>query len=205
MASTFSSKQDFFFFTFFTFLLKSTKKYRKVEKSKRYIFLMYTYRNSSLPLPTLPTLSDTSTAFPAPSINLTSTIGSPYHITDSKKATYYHGISPDPPKLLYHSDLKTNPFPIPKGRFPHLPVKTVHGVFKTQLNIIWDVVGPQIHNILKSHKIHYTATSGKCTFYFFYFSVLFGTFWYFLVKKKKKKKKKRKKEILLTWKCTCHT
>ena len=30
-----------FFLNFFTFLLKSTKKYRKVEKSKRYIFLMY--------------------------------------------------------------------------------------------------------------------------------------------------------------------
>ena len=80
----------------------------------------YAYQNSSLPSPSLPTLSDASTTFPAPSINLTATIDSPYHIIDWEKATYYHSISSNPLKLLYRSDLQTNPFSIPQGRFPHL-------------------------------------------------------------------------------------
>ncbi|KAF9075531.1 hypothetical protein BDP27DRAFT_1380708 [Rhodocollybia butyracea] len=74
---------------------------------------------------------------------------SPFH--------YYYGISLDPPELLYRSDIQTNPFPVPQGRFAHLPPKTVHGVLGTRLNAVWDLVAPQIRDLLKSHNIHYSA------------------------------------------------
>ncbi|KAH9179857.1 hypothetical protein EDB89DRAFT_1900916 [Lactarius sanguifluus] len=68
----------------------------------------------------------------------------PYVLSDWERTTYYNGISPDHPKLLYRSDLLENPFPIPKGRHPHLPTKTAYGVFNTPLNAVWDTVAPQI-------------------------------------------------------------
>ena len=82
---------------------------------------------------------------------------SPYHITDWEKANYYHGLSANPPELLYRSDLQENPFPVPQGRFPLLPLKTIHGVFGTPLNDVWDLVAPQICGLLKSRKIRYSA------------------------------------------------
>src|SRR6266849_5984667 len=81
----------------------------------------------------------------------------PYVLSEWEKTTYYNGISTDPPELLYRSDLLDNPFPIPKGRHPHLPTKTVHGVFNTALNPVWDSVAPQIRDLLKKHKIRYSA------------------------------------------------
>jgi hypothetical protein len=76
---------------------------------------------------------------------------------DWERTTYYNGISPDHPELLYRSDLLENPFPIPKGRHPHLPTKTVYGVFNTPLNAVWDTVAPQICEFLKAQKIRYSA------------------------------------------------
>ena len=81
----------------------------------------------------------------------------PYIISDWERTTYYLGISPDHPDLLYRSDLLSNPFPIPKGRHPHLPTKTVYGVFNTLLNAVWDTVAPQICQLLKTQKICYSA------------------------------------------------
>src|ERR1700674_1845369 len=80
-----------------------------------------------------------------------------YVISDWERTTYYHGISPDPPELLYRSDLLENPFPIPKGRHPHLPTKTVHGVFNTPLNAVWDTVAPQLCQSLKGREIPFSA------------------------------------------------
>jgi hypothetical protein len=91
------------------------------------------------------------------SIATDSTAVSPYVISDWERTTYYHGISPDHPNLLYRSDLLENPFPIPKGRHPHLPTKTVYGVFNTPLNAVWDTVAPQIRQLLKTRKIRYSA------------------------------------------------
>jgi hypothetical protein len=82
---------------------------------------------------------------------------SPYVISDWERTTYYHGISPNHPDLLYRSDLLEKPFPIPKGRHPHLPTKTVYGVFNTPLNAVWDTVAPQIRQLLKTRKIRYSA------------------------------------------------
>lgn len=88
---------------------------------------------------------------------LDTTSVSPYILSDWERITYYNGISPDPPELLYRSDLLENPFPFPKGRHPHLPTKTVYGVYNTPLNTVWDTVAPQICDKLKARKIRYSA------------------------------------------------
>ncbi|EIW74718.1 hypothetical protein CONPUDRAFT_170052 [Coniophora puteana RWD-64-598 SS2] len=80
-----------------------------------------------------------------------------YALSDWERTNYYNGISGDPPELLYRSDLLENPFPIPKGRHPHLPTKTVHGVFNTPLNAVWDTVAPQICESLKARNIRYSV------------------------------------------------
>ena len=82
---------------------------------------------------------------------------SPYFLSDWERITYYLGISPNHPELLYRSDLLENPFPTPKGRNPYTPTKTVYGVFNTPLNTVWDTVAPQIRDIVKSWKIRYSA------------------------------------------------
>ena len=59
---------------------------------------------------------------------------------------------------MYRSDYLTTPFHKPVGRFRHIPVKSVRGVFDTQLNSIWDdTVGPQVRDIVKAHQINWTS------------------------------------------------
>lgn len=118
-----------------------------------------TYRKS-IPSPVSPTLSGPSSH--ASKVTVSSdasdaTAATPYDLSTWERTTYYNGISIDPPELLYRSDLLTNPFPIPKGRHPHLPTKTVYGVFNTPLNPVWHIVAPRICNLLKSRKIRYSA------------------------------------------------
>ena len=67
--------------------------------------------------------------------------------------------TPDPPELLYRSDLKSNPFPIPSPgtRWFTLPVKTAHGVFNTALNPVWHIVAPLIIDLFKKRGIKYSS------------------------------------------------
>ncbi|EJC98343.1 uncharacterized protein FOMMEDRAFT_31823 [Fomitiporia mediterranea MF3/22] len=48
----------------------------------------------------------------------------------------YYSISSNPPKLMWRSDLKTNPFPNPSpgAHFFKVPTKTAHSVFNMLLN-----------------------------------------------------------------------
>jgi hypothetical protein len=87
----------------------------------------------------------------------TNTAVAPYVVSDYERINYYHGISLDPPELLYRSDLQTNPFPVPKGRHFSTPTKTVYGVFNTRLNEVWKEVAPKICEILKARGIRYSA------------------------------------------------
>ena len=64
-------------------------------------------------------------------VDLTATAVTPYLVSEYERMTYYHGISLDPPELLYRSDLLDSPFPLSKGRHTPTPTKTVHGVFNT--------------------------------------------------------------------------
>jgi hypothetical protein len=73
---------------------------------------------------------------------------------------WYHGVSDNPPKLMWRSDLETNPFPIPPPgtNFFKIPTKTAHGVFNTPLNDVWDdTVAPRILASMKAHGLKYSA------------------------------------------------
>jgi hypothetical protein len=88
------------------------------------------------------------------------TIVAPDLISKYEMNFWYHGISSDPPKLMWRSDLETNPFPIPPPgtNFFKLPTKTAHGVFKTPLNDVWrDTVAPRILASMKAHGLKYSA------------------------------------------------
>ena len=90
-------------------------------------------------LSTSSTLSDTRTLFSQLSIDLdTHTIVILNLILKYEINFYYHGVSGDPPKLLWHSDVETNPFPVPSPgtNFFKIPTKAAHGVFKTPLNAV---------------------------------------------------------------------
>jgi hypothetical protein len=90
--------------------------------------------------PTSPTLSDAPTLMSQLSIaSDTSTVVAPALVSRFEAKHYWHGISDDPPELLYHSDLDSNPFPHPKpgDRLFQLPVKTAYGTWGTALNEVW--------------------------------------------------------------------
>ena len=105
--------------------------------------------------PASPTVSETSTAFSALSVDSTATVENPTLISEYERITYFHGTSLNPPGLLYRSDLVTNPFPLPKGRHSATPTKTAYGVFNTPLNPVWHDVAPQICDYLISCAIRY--------------------------------------------------
>lgn len=72
---------------------------------------------------------------------------------------YYNGITGDGdhPELIYRSNALTTPFPKPAGRFAHVPVKSLRGVFDTPLNKVWDFVGPKICSILRAREIQWSC------------------------------------------------
>ncbi|TRM59651.1 hypothetical protein BD626DRAFT_408860 [Schizophyllum amplum] len=95
-------------------------------------------------------------SFPYPECIITAP--APYTPTEFEKVTYYYGIPPDPPELLYRSNWADTPFYRPTGgRFQHIPAKTAHGIFNTPLNPVWRTVAPQIRDELKRRKIRYSA------------------------------------------------
>ncbi|KZS99767.1 uncharacterized protein LAESUDRAFT_746029 [Laetiporus sulphureus 93-53] len=87
------------------------------------------------------------------------TVVSPALISKFEMTYWYHGISGNPPKLMWRSDFEANPFPIPalRARFFKIPHKTAHGVFNTPLNAVWDTVAPQILASMKAHGLKYSA------------------------------------------------
>ncbi|TRM59650.1 hypothetical protein BD626DRAFT_633163 [Schizophyllum amplum] len=78
-------------------------------------------------------------------------------ISDFERITYYHGISADPPELLYRSDWLDNPYPLPTGRFQHVPTKTIHGVFNTPLNSVWHRIARRIQSELNFFDVRYSG------------------------------------------------
>jgi len=88
------------------------------------------------------------------------TVVAPDLISKYEMNFWYHGVSGDPPKLLWRSDLETNPFPTPPpgANFFKIPTKTAHGVFNTPLNEVWDdIVAPQILASMKARGLKYSA------------------------------------------------
>ena len=111
-----------------------------------------------LKYPTSPTLSDASTLFSQITIASDATFAPSHLVSEYERTHYYHGISMDPPELLYRSDLDSNPFPVPAPgtRFFEIPPKTAEGVFGTQLNTVWHIVAPMIIALFKKRGIKYS-------------------------------------------------
>ncbi|KAG6329306.1 hypothetical protein ID866_9783 [Astraeus odoratus] len=84
---------------------------------------------------------------------------SKYSPDEYERKSYYNGITGggDHPELVYRSDFLTTPFPKPVGRYAHIPVKSLRGVFDTPLNSVWDTVGPEIRELLKAWKICWSS------------------------------------------------
>lgn len=81
------------------------------------------------------------------------TVVAPDLISKYEMNFWYHGISGDPPNLMWRSDLETNPFPVrpPGAHFFKIPTKTAHSVFNTPLNDVWDdTVAPRILASMKA-------------------------------------------------------
>ncbi|KAF7331570.1 hypothetical protein MKEN_00036400 [Mycena kentingensis (nom. inval.)] len=110
---------------------------------------------------TSPVVSETETLVSQLSTNSAAcTVVAPNLISQFEMNFWYNGISSNPPKLLYRSDLETNPFPIPNlgDRFFRIPTKTAYGVFGTRLKEVWDsTVVPRIQTLLKSRGIKYSS------------------------------------------------
>ena len=63
--------------------------------------------------------------------------------TEYERTAYYNGITgdDDQPKPVYRSDFLTRSFPKPIGRYTHIPVKSLRGVYDTPFNGGWETVG----------------------------------------------------------------
>ena len=108
-----------------------------------------------------PVLSDSDTLFTQLSSSSSAlTIVAPNLMSQYEINFWYHGLSENPPKLMWRSDFETNPFHMPKvgERFFKPHPKTVFGVFNTRLNEVWDpTVAPLILGLFKARGLKYSA------------------------------------------------
>lgn len=83
----------------------------------------------------------------------------PNLLSDFERIHFWHGVSSDPPELVWRSDVDTNPFPVPAPgtRFFKIAAKTAEGVSNTPLNPVWPTVAPLIVALFKRRGIKYSA------------------------------------------------
>jgi len=114
-------------------------------------------------LPPLPSSSTSSNSLTSNFSPLTlaseATVVSEHGPDAHERTPYYNGITGDGdcPELVYRSNALTASFPKPVGRFGQVPVKSIHGVFDTPLNKVWDIVGSRIRDIIKAHGIEWST------------------------------------------------
>ncbi|KAJ3784852.1 hypothetical protein GGU10DRAFT_399924 [Lentinula aff. detonsa] len=113
--------------------------------------------------PISPTVIEAETLTSELSIDSTApTVVAPDLISQFERKFYYHGVSSNPPKLMWRSNLETDPYPSPipppGAHFYKIPSKTAFGVFNTRLNEVWDdSVAPQILASMKARGLKYSA------------------------------------------------
>ena len=80
-----------------------------------------------------PTLSPQSAVSPALIFAGDTTVVPQYTPTEYERTTFYNGITEDGdhPVLIYRSNFGTTLFPKPVGKYAHIPVKSVRGVYGT--------------------------------------------------------------------------
>ena len=105
-----------------------------------------------------PTLSPVSVVSSALTFPSNTAVVPQYTPTEYERTTYYNGIAGDDhPELVYRSDFLTTPFAKPVGRHAHIPVKSLHGVYDTPLNGVWETVGPKIVDLITTRKINWSS------------------------------------------------
>ncbi len=87
-------------------------------------------------------------------VNTSSTSVDLYTVSKEEAISYYSGISPSPPRLVYRSSSSKSPYVKPKG---WRKFKEARGVFGHKLNVVWKDVGPQVRDLLNTHKIYWTS------------------------------------------------
>ncbi|KAI0276971.1 hypothetical protein BGY98DRAFT_1097794 [Russula aff. rugulosa BPL654] len=64
----------------------------------------------------------------------------PYVVSKLEAMSYYSGISPTPPKLVYRTGSSKTPWVKPTGLESYRKLKQAHGVFSHKLNLVWKAV-----------------------------------------------------------------
>ncbi|KAF8917213.1 hypothetical protein CPB85DRAFT_216627 [Mucidula mucida] len=77
-----------------------------------------------------------------------------YTVSIEEAISYYWGVSPTPPKLVYRSSSTKRPYARPKG---WRKFKEARGVFGHKLNAAWKDVGPQVRDLLNTHQMYWTS------------------------------------------------
>lgn len=145
--------------------VRTIKAYPKLLSKITYFMLeckSLVLQDEELTSPTSPTstLDDAPTLLSQLTIACDTTVVSPALVSPFEAKHYWHGISDDPPELLYRSDIERNPFPRPEpgARFFQLPVKTVTGTWGTAMNDqVWRAVAPLIVALFKERRIAYSV------------------------------------------------
>ncbi|KAH9167356.1 hypothetical protein EDB89DRAFT_1997768, partial [Lactarius sanguifluus] len=106
-----------------------------------------------------PTLSTVSAVSSVLTFASDTTVVSRHTPTEYERTSYYNGSTGDGdhPELVYRSDFLTTPFPKPDDRYAHIPVKSLHGVYDTPLNGVWETVGPKIVDLIMTRKINWSS------------------------------------------------
>ncbi|TFK66837.1 hypothetical protein BDN72DRAFT_843693 [Pluteus cervinus] len=78
------------------------------------------------------------------------TVDPAYAVSAYERAWYYYGTTNDgdQPQLLYRTSWEKDPWVPPTGRFAHPPLKFARPVHNTQLNTVWDTVGPLVDKLV---------------------------------------------------------
>lgn len=110
--------------------------------------------------PSSPTISEAETLYSQLSNDSDAfTVVPPDLISKYEIHFWYNGISGNPPKLLWRSDVETNPFPVPPPgtHYSKIPEKACRGVFGTPLRAVWSTVAPQILASIKARGLKYSS------------------------------------------------
>jgi hypothetical protein len=80
-----------------------------------------------------------------------------YLVSELEAMSYYSGISPTPPKLVYRTGRLKTPWFKPTGLESYCKLKQARGVFGHKLNEIWKVVGPLVRDLLNAQRVAWTS------------------------------------------------
>ena len=81
----------------------------------------------------------------------------PYVVSKLEAMSYYSGISPTPPKLVYRTGSSKRPWVKPTGLESYRKLKQARGVFGHKLNLVWKAVGPLVRDLLNTQKVAWTS------------------------------------------------